>query len=196
MLFLSRAQIEQAVAWNGDDQGELEVDVPILGIALTLTITLEASDRHISNESITSILDLQRLADDDRDAIAQFLHDDAARVRDEVDFSRAVAATRAKPPGLFGRLFVGKTEASVEVIPKDDPAHPCYLPRGKDGVLEKITWTGLRIEEYLETRHRYAFIDCRPAWEREHDRSVVIRDGRPCGIAEFGVDVSAFDEAE
>ena len=195
MPSLNRAQIEEAILWSADgESGEMELDIPALGIRLKLAVTLQENRGSITDSYIQSINDLQQLTVSDRDRIVDLLYDDAMQAREQADYCKTIQVERAKPSAWLERLFwTPRVERKIVSIPKDDPAHPCFMAEGKASVLGKITWLEVRVEDFWSTQHRFALIDCRPTWEDEHGRTIVIRDGHPYKVADYQVDPRKFD---
>ena len=197
MTPLTRAQIEAAIVWEpGGNSGEMDLDIPALGVRLQLAVGLREDSDSITDSGIQSINDLYLLTADDRSRIVDLLYDDALHARQQVGFHRTIKVERPKPTTWFKRLlWRPETETRFEPIPHDDPAHPCFMKEGRASVLEKVTWLGARVEEFWDTQHRFAVIDCRPAWEDEHGRTIVIRDGLPYVVADYQVDFWTLDDA-
>jgi hypothetical protein len=153
--------------------------VPSYGRAFEVEIRLADGQAAISDKTVATVNDVASLNQVARERIRTLLYEDAMRAREDSYF------VEPNPPGK-----------KYEFIPlaHDDPRHPCYFEHGVMDVEQKVEWVGIRINENKDVENRFALIDCYPAWEEEHGRAIVLRNGGPVGISHYDVDLTEFDD--
>ena len=176
---------------------ELELAVPALRKTLKVAISMAEAALTLSDRTLQTLNDLANMTPESGVRIRELLHADALRAKKESAFGRLTRPPEQPPQGLLRRLLWRPAKYRYVEVAPDDPRHPCYLPKGADSIDEKVTWLEVRIDENFEVEQRFALLDCRPEWEKEHGITIVIRNGIPVALADSQVsdlELAQYDE--
>jgi hypothetical protein len=142
---------------------------------LKVAITIAEAAPTISDRTIQTINDLANMTLESRARIREMLYADAVRAEKEAAFGNPTPPPERPPRGFLRRLLWRPTKYRFVELAPDDPRHPCYLPNDADSIDGKVTWLEFRIDENFDVEQRFALLDCRPEWDEEHGRTIIIR---------------------
>ncbi|MEO3690397.1 hypothetical protein [Roseateles paludis] len=193
---LTRAEVEaqlQIERRGLSATGELTLGVSGWGRSFRVVIELREGAASVSDKTVQALADLQALSPEAVVRIRELMFEDLQRAsHDHVGY--VPLPPPAPPPGFWQRLFWRAPPAQFVEIPLDDPRHPCHLAHGIASLDAQIDWQYARIDENEATEHRFVLLDAITCWEPEHGVTVVIRDGAPCAVADYFVDLAEYDD--
>jgi len=176
-----------------DTYAELDLHVPAFERTFPVEICVANGSGVASDKTLQTLREIANMSSDVRARVRTLLHEDAMHARTEVAYGDPNPPPEVPPSGFLHRLFWRPNKYRFVALSHDDPRHPCYFANGYESVEAKIEWLQFRIDENQIATHRFALLDCRPAWEEEHGVSVVFRDGVPVGVAEPDVSLDKYD---
>ena len=198
MVSLSRSIFESKakVVRSGEDiYATIDLYVPAFEQSFEVEVYLAIGAEAVSDRTLQTLGEIAGLSLEARSSIRLLLYEDAMRAKEDVAFGDPSPPPETPPTGFFRSLFWRPSKYRFVALAQDDPRHPCYFPGGAETVESKIQWLGFRVDENEPVTDRFALFDLRPAWEEEHDATVVIRDGLPITIDTHDADLRKYDGA-